>query len=167
MASSIYNNITSAANDIYSYISNLDFGDEIRQAIDYMYQGSYLLATNARGDAQENCQVTNCDELMKNVNSEIGKAILEYDKENYVNTFNHLTNAWKFAENIMGANLKKASADGSSLSKIPTTYDLSQNYPNPFNPVTKIDYQLPEKNYVTLKIYDILGERLQHWLTRK
>ncbi len=37
------------------------------------------------------------------------------------------------------------------------TYNLFQNYPNPFNPSTKISYQLSKNGYVTLKVYDILG----------
>ena len=36
-------------------------------------------------------------------------------------------------------------------------YQLNQNYPNPFNPETAISYQLSTDSYVTLKVYDILG----------
>ena len=43
---------------------------------------------------------------------------------------------------------------------IPSKYELSQNYPNPFNPSTKINYQLPNDNLVTLKIYDMNGREV-------
>ncbi|MCF8304823.1 MAG: hypothetical protein K9I71_00205 [Ignavibacteriales bacterium] len=36
-------------------------------------------------------------------------------------------------------------------------YFILQNYPNPFNPATKITFSIPEKQYVSLIVYDVLG----------
>lgn len=44
--------------------------------------------------------------------------------------------------------------------KIPEEFILSQNYPNPFNPVTKISFELPKDEYVTLKLYDMTGKEV-------
>lgn len=39
-------------------------------------------------------------------------------------------------------------------------FSLSQNYPNPFNPTTNIEYRIADFGYVTLKIFDILGNEV-------
>ncbi len=40
-------------------------------------------------------------------------------------------------------------------------YYLYQNYPNPFNPNTIINYELGITNFVTLKVYDVLGNEIE------
>ncbi len=42
--------------------------------------------------------------------------------------------------------------------EVPDKYDLMQNYPNPFNPVTNIRFKLPERSFVTVKVFNILGQ---------
>ena len=39
-----------------------------------------------------------------------------------------------------------------------TAHRLGQNYPNPFNPITTIDYQIPIRSRVSLKIFDVSGK---------
>ncbi|MFC1558761.1 S8 family serine peptidase, partial [candidate division KSB1 bacterium] len=41
---------------------------------------------------------------------------------------------------------------------IPNQFDLKNNYPNPFNPVTTIKYEVPELSFVTIKIYNPVGQ---------
>ena len=43
----------------------------------------------------------------------------------------------------------------------PTEYILNQNYPNPFNPITTITYKIPELSFVTMRVYDILGNEIE------
>lgn len=43
---------------------------------------------------------------------------------------------------------------------IPTDYVLKQNYPNPFNPSTTIQFALPQKSYVVLSVYNVLGVKV-------
>ncbi len=50
--------------------------------------------------------------------------------------------------------------DIEEVETIPTEFALYQNYPNPFNPSTLIKYEVPENSFVSIRVYDLLGEEL-------
>ena len=43
----------------------------------------------------------------------------------------------------------------------PDAFSLDQNYPNPFNPSTTIEYAIGSRQFVTLKIFNSLGEEIE------
>jgi hypothetical protein len=44
--------------------------------------------------------------------------------------------------------------------KPPYSFNLDQNFPNPFNPSTSIQYAVSSRQFVTLKVYDVLGNEI-------
>jgi len=49
--------------------------------------------------------------------------------------------------------------------EVPSKYSLSQNYPNPFNPSTNIRFDMRKGDFVTIKIYDMLGKEIENLLS--
>ncbi|HQJ46926.1 MAG TPA: T9SS type A sorting domain-containing protein, partial [Ignavibacteriaceae bacterium] len=43
---------------------------------------------------------------------------------------------------------------------VPGSFVVNQNYPNPFNPSTVISYSIPNEAFVTVKIYNVLGQEV-------
>lgn len=60
--------------------------------------------------------------------------------------------------------LVDVSAIATSIQQIstqtPQEYNLSQNYPNPFNPATSISFDIVDKVFVSLKVYDMIGREV-------
>jgi hypothetical protein len=48
-----------------------------------------------------------------------------------------------------------------AAANVPLEFKLHQNYPNPFNPATQIEFSLPIRQRVTLKIFDVMGRQVR------
>lgn len=57
-------------------------------------------------------------------------------------------------------NVTPATGNIQISSEIPSTFGLNQNYPNPFNPVTQIKYDIAKGSFVSIKVYDVLGNEV-------
>ncbi|HMQ67514.1 MAG TPA: T9SS type A sorting domain-containing protein, partial [Ignavibacteria bacterium] len=53
------------------------------------------------------------------------------------------------------------------INQIASEYYLGQNYPNPFNPLTNLGFGISEPGYVTLKIYNAMGEEVADLVNEK
>jgi hypothetical protein len=60
---------------------------------------------------------------------------------------------------IVEAEISPSSTERIS-SSVPENFQLAQNYPNPFNPNTKIQFSIPEQKFVTLEVFNALGEKV-------
>ncbi len=58
------------------------------------------------------------------------------------------------------SNILATDIEAGSEKNFPTQFSLSQNFPNPFNPSTTIEYGIPVKGNVSLKIFNLLGKEI-------
>lgn len=101
-----------------------------------------------------------------------GLRAYEYDGVSFVNTA-HIDSVggWPIAigsdgtvflggEGLVAYTYSIATAVDDDLASVPLQYELFQNYPNPFNPITHIAFSIPKAEFVTPKIYNILGQEV-------
>lgn len=125
-------------------------------------QGAYVVAINEQGnvissavsDASGYYNLSNLSE--NNYTLLINK--YDYDEATVSNIPVYQNNLYYAMANVTINPQGVTSVNETSV--VPENYVLSQNYPNPFNPETTIKFSIPQQQFVSLKVYDILGNEV-------
>ena len=145
----------------YIFSHGITFDDEIVAAgLRFSYNGDstslFLMKTNSSGDLEWTKTLPGIGP------SELIRVRIISNEEFTVLCRNSNHNAWllKFSENITDV---QARTEGN----ITLSHNLQQNYPNPFNPSTTIEFDLSHTSYVTLKIFNVLGEEITTLVSKR
>jgi hypothetical protein len=63
--------------------------------------------------------------------------------------------------------LNDARLQSNSLASLPEQMELGPNYPNPFNPETSVQYAVISEQWVSLKVYNVLGKEVATLVNKK
>ena len=85
-----------------------------------------------------------------------------YVGQTYQQEISYLKNWIAFRLNWMDNNMIGEPTDVEEYQlEIPSEFRLEQNYPNPFNPSTSIQYSIASRQFVSLKVFNSLGEEVE------
>ena len=93
----------------------------------------------------------------------VGENIETYIDENVINnkTYSYRLRGYNDETQSNYTSVGAVIVNVQSNEKTPTEFAIYQNYPNPFNPTTMITYEIPQRSYVKIKIFDLIGKEIE------
>ena len=96
-----------------------------------------------------------------------------YGTSTETHSYSYIDNISEISASHLSYRLKQIDFNGTfsysdvvEVDVIPSRFSLSQNYPNPFNPSTLISFTIASKDFVTLKVYNLLGQEVTSLLSK-
>jgi len=124
--------------DVYPYVDSIIIADDLAKAQDPTYGNTYY---NIMWQELENLTTIS-----------IHKAIID------------LASLWRTAWENAGSPTPLGIDENNQN---PQEYLLVKAYPNPFNPTTTIEYSIPKSEFVTLQIYNLLGQQVEELVAKR
>ncbi len=122
------------------------------------YNKNNLIAANSLPISQQQSSYTQFDlELNYPIKDIPDSCYIKFYINNTYDQPNISTLSYFLLDDLAFSGVSAVPQKSHTLSK---SYRLQQNYPNPFNPTTKIEFQIANKNLVTLKVFDIMGREI-------
>lgn len=118
-------------------------------------------------DVNSSLTMSDNSKLLPGKNSKIifesGSKLISNNKETVMHSSKIFTNKESGTVDLKSlvSNLTEKSIEITSEENSDKLFRLNQNIPNPFNPSTKINYQIPNDNFVSLKIFDVAGKEVE------
>jgi len=132
---------------------------DVIATLELLVRADSTLALTALNEVILRCENDKCEDHIDNARhflDELQK-LSDRDEEKHTKEIELYKKVWQQAKEGMEIIL---TSYGESPEVLPSRWTIHQNYPNPVNPSTIISYSLLERSFVSIKVYNLLGQEV-------
>jgi len=147
---------TMAASDGNSVLLKWNIGEDIQGGGNHTIQFGWMTAAEGSGFRADRENMARIFNLTDTAEAGTGDYAMQFTKTPYTLSRGGITDLGPFGIGVF----EKLTGVFENPGVVPKGYLLYQNYPNPFYGSTMFRFEIPEKSFVHLKVYNLLGEEI-------